>query len=185
MYLIVGLGNPGEEYRFTRHNVGFLVLDEIIEELQPLPISSSSFKGELYRAGPILLLKPLTFMNRSGESLQAVAQFYKIDPERTIVIHDDIDLPLGALRFKKGGGSGGHNGLRSIDRGIGKEYMRVRVGIGRPREKGEVADYVLSPFGPQELETVQSVVKRAGEAAIALTQNSLDYVRERYSQKGG
>lgn len=130
MILVVGLGNPGREYENTRHNVGFMLIDELISGGGFDAVGSlSKFKGELYKKGSLLLLKPQTFMNLSGNSVKAVNDFYK--PERIIVIHDDIDLKFGALKFKKGGSSGGHNGIKSIDNLIGNEYERIRIGVGR------------------------------------------------------
>ncbi len=183
MHLIVGLGNPGKEYRLTRHNIGFMVVDELIHRLAPSLLRKTSFKGELYRYEEILFLKPLTYMNRSGESVAAVKNFYKIPTENVIVIHDDLDLALGALRYKRGGSSGGHNGLRSIDSAIGREYVRVRFGIGRPASKEDVIGYVLSDFTPSELACIRPTIQKAAEAAVALTQEDLDRVRNRYSQK--
>ncbi len=184
MHLIVGLGNPGERYLLTRHNVGFLVLDRLIDKLSPTSINKSVFKGELYKSGDLLLLKPMTFMNLSGESVAAVRSFYKIDLTHIIVIHDDLDLALGALRIKRGGSHGGHNGLKSIDAHIGKEYLRVRFGIGRPSTKEEVVSYVLSNFTQKEIECITPVFDKAAEAAMALTKEPLEKVRSRYNQKG-
>ncbi len=184
MHLIVGLGNPGKRYEKNRHNVGFMVVDELIGRLNPTPINKKEFKGELFKSSNILLLKPLTFMNLSGESVRAVKEFYKIPLENIIVVHDDLDLALGALRFKKGGGSGGHNGLKSIDSLCGREYLRVRFGIGRPRIKEDVVRYVLSDFTPKELECIEPVIKKAAGAALALTTHPLDYVKANYTQKG-
>ena len=121
MTLIVGLGNPGKEYAQTRHNIGFMVLDAIAAKYSKTEISKTSFQGELFKSGSLLFLKPSTFMNLSGKSVQAVYNFYKV--ENVIVIHDDLDLAFGALRFKKGGGSGGHNGIKSIDEYIGANYL--------------------------------------------------------------
>ncbi|BCD61569.1 peptidyl-tRNA hydrolase, PTH1 family [Nitratiruptor sp. YY08-26] len=183
MHLIVGLGNPGSEYARTRHNVGFMVVDELIHRLEPVKINKASFKGELFRHKDIFLLKPLTFMNRSGESVAAVKNFYKIALDNIIVIHDDLDLGLGALRFKKGGSSGGHNGLKSLDSSIGQDYLRIRFGIGRPSSKEEVIKYVLSNFTSKELECIRPSLQKAADAALALTKEDLDSVRSRYSQK--
>ena len=154
MKLIVGLGNPGKEYEKNRHNIGFLVVDYLTDKFNASKISSK-FKGELYKAGNYLFLKPLTFMNLSGESVRAVKDFYKIDNDDIIIIHDDIDLNVGALKFKKGGSSGGHNGLKSIDKHIGNDYWRVRVGVGRPERKEQVVSYVLSDFKDDELECIE------------------------------
>ncbi len=184
MHLIVGLGNPGERYKLTRHNIGFLVVDEILNNLQTTPINKKDFQGELYKSNDLLLLKPLTFMNLSGKSVAAVKNFYKIDLHNIIVIHDDLDLSLGALRFKIGGSSGGHNGLKSIDQMCGQGYVRVRFGIGRPQNKSEVVNFVLSPFSQKELECIEPVIKKAAEATLELTKKPLQEVSSRYSQKG-
>ena len=183
MYLIVGLGNPGKQYEKNRHNVGFMVVDELIRRLNPSPIQKSSFQGLLFKSGDTLLLKPQTYMNLSGKSVQAVKNFYKIQNEHIIVIHDDLDLGLGALRFKRGGSSGGHNGLKSIDEHIGSDYLRVRFGIGRPKHKSEVISYVLSDFTPKELACIRPRIEIASEAAIALCKEDLESVRSRYSRK--
>jgi len=148
--LLVGLGNPGAKYQNTRHNVGFMVIDNLKEKLHANKISSPC-NGELYKAQNHYLLKPYTFMNLSGESVIKVKNYFKIPLEEIVIIHDDLDLPFGAIRFKKGGGHGGHNGLRSCDKHITKEYIRVRIGIGKPQHKGEVASYVLSDFSKEEL----------------------------------
>ena len=137
MKLIVGLGNIGKEYQLNRHNVGFLAVDYLIDTLNASKVSSK-FKGELFKTSEYLLLKPQTFMNLSGESVVLVKNYYKIENDDIIVIHDDIDLKLGALKFKKGGGNGGHNGLKSIDKHIGPDYYRIRIGVGRPEKKEEV-----------------------------------------------
>jgi len=152
--LIVGLGNPGKKYELNRHNIGFLVIDYLIDEFNASKISSK-FKGELFKASEYLFLKPHTFMNLSGESVKLVKDFYKIPNENIIVIHDDIDLKVGALRFKRGGSSGGHNGLKSIDNNIGNDYYRIRIGVGRPERKEEVVDYVLSDFKKEELNCIK------------------------------
>jgi PTH1 family peptidyl-tRNA hydrolase len=125
MKLIVGLGNPGREYTKNRHNIGFMVIDELISRLGASSISKTSFKGELYKAGDTLLLKPQTYMNLSGESVQAVYHFYDIELDNIVVIHDDLDLAFGAIRVKKGGGHGGHNGLRSIDKHITPGFYKT------------------------------------------------------------
>lgn len=183
MTLIVGLGNPGAKYKNNRHNVGFMVVDALIGDLIAEPIKKTSFQGELYKSGDILLLKPSTFMNLSGNSVLAVKNFYKIDLEHIIVIHDDLDLPLGVIRFKRGGGHGGHNGLKSIDAAIGKEYTRVRIGISKPQQKEDVVGYVLSDFGVAEKELLERIVNQAARASMALTKEPLESVSSRYSVK--
>ena len=154
MKLIVGLGNPGKKYEKNRHNVGFLAIDYLIDKFQASKISSK-FKGDLFKSGEYLFLKPTTFMNLSGESVKLVKDFYKLNNDDIIVIHDDIDLKLGALKFKKGGSSGGHNGLKSIDAHIGNDYWRIRIGVGRPERKEEVVNYVLSDFSEDELNCIK------------------------------
>jgi PTH1 family peptidyl-tRNA hydrolase len=180
--LIVGLGNPGSDYEKTRHNIGFMVIDELRARHNASKISSASFQGELYKFQNHFLLKPLTFMNLSGDSVVKVKNFYKL--EDVVVIHDDLDLPFGALRFKKGGGHGGHNGLKSIDAKIGREYIRVRLGIGKPEHKGEVASYVLSEFCDENKKCLDGFIKSAADAVEFLLTHSLDETRCKYSKKG-
>ncbi|OHD96903.1 MAG: aminoacyl-tRNA hydrolase [Sulfurimonas sp. RIFCSPHIGHO2_12_FULL_36_9] len=179
--LIVGLGNPGPSYEQTRHNIGFMVIDELLRRQNAQKLSSSSFNGELFKFSNHFLLKPLTFMNLSGTSILAVKKFYKID--EVVVIHDDLDLPFGTLRFKKGGGHGGHNGLKSTDENISKEYIRVRMGIGKPEHKGEVASYVLSNFNEDEQKHLKEWVSFACEAVEYLLGNSLEDVSSKYTIK--
>ena len=179
--LIVGLGNPGPKYSKNRHNIGFMVIDELVSRFDAKKISSSSFEGELYKFSNHFLLKPLTYMNLSGNSIASVKKFYKID--EVVVIHDDLDLPFGAVRFKKGGGHGGHNGLRSADEMISKEYARVRMGIGRPEYKGEVASYVLSDFNEDEQKHLGMWVSHACDAVEFLLQNSLEDTSSKFSIK--
>ena len=183
MKLFVGLGNPGSTYEKTRHNIGFRVIDKLVDDFKARNISKNAFHGELYRAGNTLFLKPSTYMNLSGKSVQAVKQFYKIETEDIVVIHDDIDLPFGAIRFKKGGGHGGHNGLKSIDDFIGKEYLRVRIGVGKPEHKSQVADYVLHPFSEEEADLLDKIIEHAAHACKKLIEYDLDTVRSRYSVK--
>ena len=186
--LIVGLGNPGSEYENTRHNIGFMVIDELISRHNAQNVSSSSFEGNCFKFQntPVssenhFLLKPLTFMNLSGNSIVAVKKFYKI--EKVVVIHDDLDLPFGTLRFKHGGGHGGHNGLRSTDERISKEYIRVRMGIGRPEHKGEVASYVLSAFDLSQHIYMKEWIARACDAIEFLLDNSMEDTSSKFSIK--
>ncbi len=183
MLLIVGLGNPGKQYENTRHNIGFRVIDSLVNDFGARDISKLSFEGKLFKTSNILFLKPTTFMNLSGKSVQAVKNFYKIDIEDIIVIHDDIDLPFSALRFKKGGGHGGHNGLRSIDSMIGKEYSRVRMGVGKPEHKSQVVDYVLANFMEQEERVLLDWIPYVANAIKELQSKNLDEVKSRYSLK--
>jgi PTH1 family peptidyl-tRNA hydrolase len=181
--LFVGLGNPGSQYEKTRHNIGFRVIDRLVDDAGARDISKTSFHGKLYRSANSLFLKPTTFMNLSGKSVQPVKNFFKIELEDIIVIHDDIDLPFGAVRFKKGGGHGGHNGLRSIDAHIGKEYLRVRVGVGKPEHKSQVADYVLHDFSTEEAKELDRLIEHVASACKALSHETLNAVKSEYSLK--
>lgn len=183
MLLIVGLGNPGSQYEDTRHNIGFKVIDKLVNDFGAIDVSKNSFYGELFKSKQILFLKPTTFMNISGKSLLAVKNFYKIEMEDIIVIHDDIDLPFSALRFKLGGGHGGHNGLRSIDAVMGKEYIRVRMGVDKPEHKSQVADYVLHNFSQDEDKILTDWISHTADAIKELENNDLNYVKSRYSLK--
>lgn len=153
MFLVVGLGNPGSGYAANRHNIGFMAADELVRRYSFGPwrkkfqgqISEGELNGE-----KVLVLKPETFMNLSGQSVGEVLRFYKIPIEDVIVLHDELDLPPGKLRVKRGGGHGGHNGLRSIDAHCGKEYRRVRLGIGHPGDKSRVHGHVLGDFSKAE-----------------------------------
>ncbi len=179
--LIVGLGNPGSAYETTRHNIGFMVIDELIKRTDAQKLSSSSFKGELFKFKNHFLLKPLTFMNLSGDSIVAVKKFYKID--EVVVIHDDLDLPFGTLRFKHGGGHGGHNGLKSTDANISREYARVRMGIGKPEHKGEVASYVLSNFTLDESKHLDEWINHTCNSIEFLLLNSLEDTSSKHTIK--
>ena len=179
MNLIVGLGNPGSAYKNTRHNIGFMVIDHIIEKLKPSIIKKNSFKAELYKTDNNLLLKPLTFMNLSGQSIFAVKNFYKIN--NIIVIHDDLDLKFGAVKFKKAGGNGGHNGLKSIDSLIGNDYVRIRMGIGRPNK--DVSSYVLNNFSKEENTHIQTWIEYVSKIVFKIYSLDLELIKSKYSQK--
>ena len=159
--LIVGLGNPGRQYEKTRHNAGFLFLDDLASELGCAWVNESRFDGMLSEygaaSGKVLLLKPGTFMNRSGQSVGKVARYYKFSPEEILVVHDELDFDVGVVRLKKDGGHAGHNGLRDIIAHLGsKEFYRLRIGIGRPFEGVGVADFVLSSPSKNEWESMRS-----------------------------
>jgi len=183
MTLYVGLGNPGPTYEKTRHNIGFRVIDRLVAKTGARDISKKTFQGELYRQGNLFFLKPLTFMNLSGQSVRAVMNFFKISLEDLVVIHDDIDLPLGTVRYKVGGSPGGHNGLRSIDAEVGKEYLRVRLGVGKPPHKSQVSSYVLSPFDSKEEEIVERITAFVAEVCLKIPQLPLNELKSRYSLK--
>ncbi len=161
--LVAGLGNPGREYQRTRHNVGFMVLDRLAADGQ-LPWDYSEKWGAAWAKTNVILVKPATFMNRSGQPLAAIANFYKIAAEEILVVLDDFALPLGRLRIRTKGSSGGHNGLESIFEHFGTEEMpRLRIGIGAAPSRGSV-DYVLGRFFEEEQPVVDSTIKRAAEA---------------------
>lgn len=170
MFLIVGLGNPGLEYQNTRHNIGFRVVDALVQTLKATQQSARNFQGELYKSSLLLLLKPKTFMNLSGESIQKVLHFYKITD--FLVIHDDLDLPFGAIKFKFGGGSGGHNGLKSIDALCTNNYYRIRYGIGKPSTKSQVIHWVLQDFTTIEEEQNTALISHCKDAALKISQLS-------------
>lgn len=153
MFLLVGLGNPGSEYANHRHNVGFMCIDEIRQSYGFSP-EKAKFSGLLSEgrvdSEKVYAFKPLAYMNRSGRPVAEAARFFKIPPEHIIVFHDDLDLAPGKLRVKQGGGHGGHNGLRDLDDYLGKQYWRVRIGIGRPLHKEAVTSYVLSKFSKED-----------------------------------
>ncbi|MGE4295686.1 MAG: aminoacyl-tRNA hydrolase [Campylobacterales bacterium] len=182
MTLIVALGNPGPKYDRTRHNIGFRTADELIRRLKADNISKPAFKGELFKAPGFLILKPQTFMNLSGESAIVVQEYYK--PDRLVVVHDDLDLPFGALRFKQGGGHGGHNGLKSMDHYCGRDYLRVRMGIGRPPAGWQTADYVLANFSADEERVLPEWINQAADAAIRLAADPLEWVCAACTLKG-
>jgi len=181
MNLIVGLGNPEEKYKNNRHNVGFMVIDSLLGDFQAVSISKNNFKGNLYKYKNNFFLKPLTFMNLSGQSVRAVQDYFK--PDKIIVIHDDLDLPFGTLRFKFGGGNGGHNGLKSIDSHVGKDYFRVRIGIGKPEDKSKIISHVLSDFSKSDLEKLGTILDFAKKGTMELCDIDIQKVSQKYSLK--
>lgn len=172
MWLFVGLGNPGAEYRGNRHNVGFMAI-EAIAAAQGFPSFRAKFQGEMSEgtiAGEkIILLKPQTYMNESGQSIGKLAKFYKITPDRIYIFHDELDLEAGKLRVKKGGGVAGHNGLKSAKAHLGTDdFRRVRIGIGHPGDKNKVSHYVLSDFAKAEQDWVEKLVAAIADHAYYL-----------------
>lgn len=171
--LVTGLGNPGPEHAVTRHNVGFMVLDQFAAQSGATWQKSTKWEALSAKCGTALLVKPLSFMNRSGYPLLAIAQFYKIAPSEILVVLDDFSLPLGRLRLRLGGGSGGHNGLESIIAQFGTEQIpRLRIGIGAAPNEGSV-DYVLSGFFEEEKSIVRSAIDRAVAALKCAVDNDL------------
>jgi PTH1 family peptidyl-tRNA hydrolase len=186
--LVVGLGNPGPRYAATRHNAGFMVLDELGRR------AGGSFKAHKGPNGgadvlvgrlagvSAVLAKPRSFMNESGGPIAAVSQFYKIAPERVIVVHDDLDLPFGALRLKAGGGEGGHNGLKSTTSSLGsKEYARIRFGVGRPPGRQDPADFVLREFSAAERKDLDFFLDRAADAVEAVLTSGLEAAQNTFN----
>lgn len=163
---IVGLGNPGDKYRDTRHNAGFWFVDLLLDQLGGRWRSESKFFGDVGRVQidgkNTWLLKPMTYMNRSGQSVSAFAKFYKLNPENFLVVHDDLDLDPGDTRLKKGGGHGGHNGLRDITSALSsKDFYRLRLGIGHPGHRDDVVDFVLSRAGKEETGKIMDSLREA------------------------
>jgi peptidyl-tRNA hydrolase, PTH1 family len=182
--LVAGLGNPGREYERTRHNVGWLVADELARRHGGS--FRSKFSGRLAETRleslRLALLKPETYMNESGRSLAAAARFFKVDPAALVVVHDDVDLDSGRLQARLGGGLAGHNGLRSIAQALGsQDFLRLRIGVGRPGrgDPRPVADYVLSPFEPDE--DVDELVSRSADAVEMLAREGLERTQSRYN----
>jgi PTH1 family peptidyl-tRNA hydrolase len=182
--LVAGLGNPGREYERTRHNVGWLVADELARRHGGS--FRSKFSGRLAETRldelRLALLKPETYMNESGRSLAAAARFFKVEPSSLVVVHDDVDLEPGRLQARLGGGLAGHNGLRSIAQSLGtNDFLRLRIGVGRPGrgDRRPVADYVLSPFEPEE--DVDELVTRSADAVESLARDGLERTQARYN----
>lgn len=183
--LVVGLGNPGPRYAATRHNAGFLVVELLAERV------GGRFKAHKGRcdivetriAGrPVVLVKPKSFMNSSGGPIVSISRFYKVPVEQITIVHDDLDLPFGTLRIKRGGGDGGHNGLRSATSALGsKDYARVRFGIGRPPGRQDPADYVLREFAAAERKEVPFLVDRAADAVEVLLAQGLEAAQNQFN----
>ncbi|MFQ5328857.1 MAG: aminoacyl-tRNA hydrolase [Thermodesulfobacteriota bacterium] len=184
MRLIVGLGNPGAQYASTRHNIGFIAVDHIAQAYG-IPVGQKGFHS-IHGSGrlgecKVMLVKPQTFMNRSGEAVREVAAYFRISPSDIVVIYDDVDLPFGRLRIRPSGGSGGQRGVASIISTLGTdEFPRVRVGIGRP-EGGDVSGYVLSPFNSDERKVLDAVVERVSDAVETLCVSGVIEAMDRFN----
>ena len=183
MNLISGLGNPGDKYKNTRHNIGFLVIEQITKNLLTTNINNPNFQAKVQKNLSNLYVKPQTFMNASGESILSIVDYYDIPNENVIIIHDDLDLPFGTVKYKTGGGHGGHNGLRSIDSHIGKDYIRIRIGIGKPENKGDVANYVLSDFSKEEFTELENIISHVIKSIDALNKLPLEEVKSTFTLK--
>ena len=202
MHLIIGLGNPGAKYQNTRHNIGFDVIDALAQSTQSqsyapkkgilskLSKRNSAFKSQhqalicdiKFGGKKAILAKPQTFMNLSGKSVAAIAKFYKIENKNIIVIYDDIDLPLGKIRIRPGGGSGGHNGIKSIISHIGEDFARLRIGVSGERDPNyDTADYVLGKFTKSETEKLAPIIKTAAEAIEEFVRSDINSTMNKFN----
>ena len=189
-WLVVGLGNPGPEYAATRHNIGFLVTD-LLAELTRVKLArhkrghALAAEGKLGMPGSmthLVLVEPLSYMNESGGPVKALMGFYGVEPDRLVVVHDELDIPFTTIRVKLGGGDNGHNGLKSIRRALGTgDFYRVRVGIDRPPGRQDPAEYVLKPFGSAERRELPEVVQRAADAVESLVTDGLEVTQNRFN----
>lgn len=182
--LIAGLGNPGRKHRENRHNIGFMAVDQLADAFH-ISLSRTQNKavvGSGHIAGkPVIMAKPQTYMNRSGDSLGPLAAYYRIEPRRLLVIYDDLDLPLGTLRLREGGGSGGHNGMKSIIQHVGNDFPRLRLGIGRPPGRMPPAAYVLQDFGDDEIAIVREVLGYVKEAVETYLAEGIEVAMSRHN----
>ncbi|NUU31998.1 aminoacyl-tRNA hydrolase [Arthrobacter sp. C9C5] len=185
-WLIVGLGNPGAEYAHNRHNVGQMVLDELAHRVgggfKSHKARAQVLEGRLGIGGPrVVLAKPLSYMNVSGGPVSALAKFYDIEPARVIAVHDEIDIPFNTVKLKIGGGEGGHNGLRDISKALAtKDYLRVRVGVGRPPGRMDTADFVLRDFAAPEKKELPFLIDAAADAVEALVRDGLQSAQQKF-----
>lgn len=188
MKLIVGLGNPGKEYEGTRHNCGFMVIDDLANKLNT-EINQSKFKGLYskvkYHGEDVILLKPQTYMNLSGESVIAAMNFFKLDQDDIIVIYDDLDMPVGKLRLRKTGSAGGHNGIKNIIAQLGTQnFYRIKVGVGAKPKGWDLADYVLGRFSSKEREVVDAAIQDAADAVEMIIEKGIDAAMNHYNGSG-
>ena len=187
MKLIAGLGNPGKQYTTSRHNIGFLVINRLAKangiELKGRKCKSRLGKGEI-EGHSVLLVKPQTFMNLSGEAVSAIAQYYKIIPQDIVVVHDDLDIPFGTIKIKTKGGSGGHHGLDSIIALLHDDsFLHIRIGIGKPPHEGNDADFVLSPFNDSESLQLKKVIDNACNCLGMLMTHAPEIAMNRFHRK--
>lgn len=186
MKLVVGLGNPGPQYQGTRHNIGFAVADELARRAgatfasSPVEALVAKVRGTGDRP-PVLLAKPMTFMNRSGEAVGGLVRYFKIEPADLLVIVDEVQLPLARLRARPRGSAGGHNGLKSIEAHLGAEYARLRVGVGRGAARRDLADHVLARFDRDEATEVEAMTARAADAAETFMTEGIDAMMNRFN----
>ncbi|MEW9872388.1 aminoacyl-tRNA hydrolase [Arthrobacter sp. HS15c] len=185
-WLIVGLGNPGTEYKGNRHNVGQMVLDELAGRIggsfKTNKARAQVLEGRLGIGGPrVVLAKPMSYMNVSGGPVAALANFYGIEPDHVVAVHDEIDIPFNTVKLKSGGGEGGHNGLRDMSKALStKDYLRVRVGVGRPPGRMDTADYVLRDFGTAERKELPFLLDEAADAVDMLVREGLTAAQQKF-----
>jgi peptidyl-tRNA hydrolase, PTH1 family len=195
-WLVVGLGNPGREYARNRHNVGYMVADLLaarlgvrfgrhrraVADVAEVRLRSGAPGTPEFTAGHrLVIVEPLTYMNLSGGPVAGLARFYKVPPDRLIAVHDELDIPYGQVRAKVGGGEGGHNGLRSLSKSLGtRDYLRVRIGIGRPPGRQDPADFVLTDFSAAERKELEFVVDRAADVTEAVVTRGLEWAQNAY-----
>ena len=185
MYIIVGLGNPEEEYSNTRHNMGFDTINKIAQKYN-IEFSKTNFKGidgtGLIEGEKVILLKPQTYMNLSGESIKAIIDFYKLNTENLIIIYDDIDIEPGIIKLRKTGGPGTHNGMKSVIKEIGTEkFPRVRVGIGKPEHKGDLINYVIGKISEKDKEILGKSTDLAKDAAVEIIKSGIDKAMNKFN----
>ncbi len=185
-WLVVGLGNPGPKYEWTRHNVGFLVIDQLADRAD-IPVQKLKFQAltntALIGGQSVLLMKPTTYMNLSGQAVGQAARFYKIPPERVLVISDDVALPQGKLRIRRSGSAGGHNGLKDIIAHLGgDQFPRVKVGVGgKPHPDSDMADWVLSTFTGADRKAMEAAIDRAADAVTCLLEQGVDKAMSKFN----
>jgi PTH1 family peptidyl-tRNA hydrolase len=184
-YLLIGLGNPGREYRDNRHNFGFMVIDRLIVRLNARGMkvhSKAIVTSATYEDRKLILAKPQTYMNLSGQSAQGLLNFYKLPIENMLVAHDDLDLPFGTIRIRPGGGPGGQRGMASTIEQLGtKDFPRLRIGIGRPPGRMDPSAYVLQDFSREEMKVLSEIVDRAADAALEFVKNGLNAAMNKYN----
>jgi len=184
-YLLIGLGNPGREYRDNRHNVGFMFIDRLIVRLNARGMkvqSKAIVTTATYEEHKLILAKPQTYMNLSGQSAQGLLHFYKLPMENMLVAHDDLDIPFGTIRIRPGGGPGGQRGMASTIEQLGsKGFPRLRIGIGRPPGRMDPSDYVLQNFSRDEMKSLSAIIDRASDAALEFVVNGLDKAMNKYN----
>ncbi len=187
-WVIVGLGNPDEHYRRSRHNLGFMALDRLAARHRAT-LNQRRFKAHLGRAEiagrQVILGEPQTYMNLSGEAVAPLLGYFKVEPARLIVIHDELDLPAGTVRVKRGGGHAGNNGIRSIIDALGHgDFVRVRIGIGRPPQDREAIGHVLQPLKAEEMKVFDSAIERAADAAEEIVESGVERAMNKFNQRG-